>query len=112
MSDITYRVDSLTREQQSRIDRLIESAIGSGAPVVLTEDATERFSQHYSQQLEQAKRLGKVDALLDAWEKGITIRFRPRLLLESTRVGGRSQIDRFGMDRLLEQCKRDKDDIL
>jgi len=111
MSTTIYKADRLSKGQQSRIDDLIERTIGGRAQVTVTEAATTRFSQHYSRQLEQAKRLGKVNELLDAWEKGLD-RFRPKLLLESTRVAGYSRVDQDGMERLLEQCKNDKVDIL
>jgi len=110
MSNKYYEVKGLTTEQEKRIDELFERAVGNKAQVVLTELATDRFSQYYSQQLEQAKRLGKVNQLLTAWETGLD-RLQPRMLNES-RVSGLSRVDQDAMGRLLEQCKRDKDDVL
>lgn len=110
MSKANYEAQGLTKEQQSRIESLIERAVGGRAEVAVTALAVERFSQHYSQQLERAKRLGKVNQLLDAWESGFN-RLKPRMLQES-RLSGYSRVDQDAMGRLLEQCKRDKDDIL
>ncbi|MGB3870886.1 MAG: hypothetical protein WA937_15640 [Flavobacteriales bacterium] len=110
MSNTNYEAQGLTKEQQARIESLIERTVGGRAQVVVTALASERFSQHYSQQLEKAKRLGKVNQLLDAWESGLD-RLQPRMLQES-RVSGYSRVDQDAMGRLLEQCKRDKDDIL